>query len=33
MDRFELFTVSIAKASRYIHKIKSEEMIKFNLKS
>ncbi len=33
MDRFELFTVSIAKVSRYIHKIKNEEVMKFNLKS
>ncbi len=33
MDRIELFTVLIARASRYIHKIKSEEMTEFNLKS
>ena len=31
--RFELFTVLIAKASRYIYKIKTEEMREFNLKS
>lgn len=33
MERFELFTVLVANASRYIHKIKSEEMQEFNLKS
>ncbi len=33
MERFELFTVLVANASRYIHKIKSEEMLEFNLKS
>ena len=31
--RFEMFTVLIAKASRYIYKIKTEEMREFNLKS
>ena len=31
--RFELFTVLIAQASRYIYKIKTEEMREFNLKS
>lgn len=31
--RFELFTGLIAKASRYIHKIKSEEMAEYSLKS
>ena len=31
--RFELFTVLIAKASRYIYKLKTEEMREFNLKS
>ena len=31
--RFEMFTVLIAKASRYIHKIKAEEMAEYNLKS
>ncbi len=33
MERFELFTVLIANASRYIHKIKSAEMLEFDLKS
>ena len=33
MERFELFTVLVANASRCIHKIKSEEMLEFNLKS
>lgn len=31
--RFELFTVLIAKASRYIYKLKTEEMREFDLKS
>lgn len=31
--RFEMFTVLIAKASRFIYKIKAEEMAKYNLKS
>ena len=31
--RFELFTGLIAKASRYIHKIKSAEVAEYNLKS
>ena len=31
--RFEMFTVLIAKASRYIYKIKTEEMREFDLKS
>ena len=31
--RFEAFTVLIAKASRLIHKIKTEEMAEYNLKS
>ena len=31
--RFELFTGLIAKASRYIHKIKSKEMSEYHLKS
>lgn len=33
MDRFETFTVLIAKISRSIRKLKSNEMAKFNLKS
>lgn len=33
MDRFKTFTVQIAKISRYIKKIKSKEMEKFNLKT
>jgi len=32
-QRFETFTVQIAKISRYIRKIKTEEMAEFNLKS
>ncbi|MBQ7880983.1 MAG: hypothetical protein IJ358_04000 [Clostridia bacterium] len=32
-QRFETFTVQIAKISRCIRKIKSEEMAEFNLKS
>lgn len=32
-DRFETFTVLILKLSRYIHKIKTEEMSEFSLKS
>ena len=32
-QRFETFTTQIAKISRYIRKIKSEEMAEFNLKS
>ena len=32
-DRFETFTVLILKLSRYIHKIKTEEMAEFDLKS
>ena len=31
--RFEMFTGLVAKANRYIHKIKSEEMAEYNLKS
>lgn len=33
MDRFELFTSSITKISKYIHRIEVEEMSKLNLKS
>ena len=33
MDRFETFTVNIAKISRNIKKIKSKEMEQFNLKT
>lgn len=33
MNRFELFTVLVAKAGRCIHKIKSQEMMEFKLKS
>lgn len=32
-ERFEIFTIQIAKISRCIHKIKTEEMAGFNLKS
>ena len=32
-DRFETFTVLIAKINRSIHKIKSEEMAEYNLKA
>lgn len=32
-ERFETFTVQIAKISRYVRRIKSEEMREFNLKS
>ena len=32
-ERFELFTILIAKANRLVHKIKTEEMSEFNLKS
>lgn len=32
-ERFELFTILIAKANRLVHKIKTEEMCEFNLKS
>ena len=32
-ERFETFTITISKLSRFIHKIKSEEMKEFNLKS
>ncbi len=32
-DRFEIFTTQIAKISRNIRKIKTEEMLKYNLKS
>ncbi len=33
LERFQLFTVLVAKASRYIRKLKTEEMGDFNLKS
>ncbi len=33
MNRFQLFTVLVAKASRYVRKIKTEEMSDFQLKS
>ncbi len=33
MDRFQMFTVLIAKIARYIHKIKTLEMAEFGLKS
>ena len=32
-ERFEMFTVLIAKASRYIKRLKTEEMSEFNLKT
>ncbi len=32
-ERFEMFTMLITKASRYIHRIKTQEMAEFNLKS
>lgn len=32
-ERFQTFTVLIAKLNRYIRKIKTEEMVEFNLKS
>lgn len=32
-QRFETFTIQIAKISRYIRRIKTEEMAEFNLKS
>ncbi len=32
-DRFETFTVQVVKISRYVRRIKSEEMREFNLKS
>ncbi|MBQ8426296.1 MAG: transcriptional regulator [Clostridia bacterium] len=32
-ERFELFTLLIAKANRLVYKIKTEEMVEFNLKS
>lgn len=32
-SRFEMFTVLVAKVSRYIYKIKTEEMMEYNLKS
>lgn len=32
-DRFEIFTTQIAKISRNIRKIKTEEMLEYNLKS
>ena len=32
-ERFQIFTILIAKVNRYVHKIKTEEMAEFNLKS
>lgn len=33
LERFEVFTMLITKASRYIHRLKTKEMAEFNLKS
>ncbi len=33
VDRFELFTVLVAKAGKFIRKLKTEEMAEYNLKS